>query len=529
MKKLITLLISFWVVTIQASPLTPLKLDHPQDTVRSFYEAMQDYKNGLKLGDDEKLARIQDAIRTLDLSNLPYDARFTDGKKSAIFLKEVIDRILVLDFDKIPTDPTLSRWRLKDTEITVSKVNDGDHAGEFLISSETVIRASEFYNKTKHLPYLNGSGLGAGFKEPAWKNYFPDWMKKKIGGLFNWQWIGVLVALLFGFIFKALAEFVVLIFKKMTSRKTESNRHQMILAIEKPIGLIAATAFWYVAIYSLDIDGLPLAILIGATKVTLSVSLVWAAYNLTDLVKNYLEHLTEKTENTLDDQLVPMVSRALKVFVLIFGILITIQNLGFNVMSLLAGLGLGGLAFALAAKDTAANLFGSLMIVFDRPFKVGDWVVTSGAEGTVVEVGFRSTRIRTFYDSLISIPNSVLANAKIDNMGQRNFRRIKASIGITYNTPTQKIESFVDGIKNILTKNSYVRQDNYQVWFNSYGSSSLDIMLYCFLQVPDWTSELEQKQGIYMDILKLAESLRVQFAFPTQSIYVESLPHPASQ
>ena len=136
------------------------------------------------------------------------------------------------------------------------------------------------------------------------------------------------------------------------------------------------------------------------------------------------------------------------------GILIVLQNMGVNVFSLLAGLGLGGLAFALAAKDTAANLFGSIMILTDRPFKIGDWVKMDGVEGTVEEIGFRSTRVRTFYNSLITIPNATIANVQIDNLGVRQYRRTTATLGVTYDTSMEKMNQFVEGIRKIIEGNA---------------------------------------------------------------------------
>ena len=147
-----------------------------------------------------------------------------------------------------------------------------------------------------------------------------------------------------------------------------------------------------------------------------------------------------------DGQLVPLVKKALRVSVVVMGLLVMFQKLGVEVVSVLAVLGLGGLAFALAAKDTCANLFGSVIILLDRPFHIGDQVIIGKTEGSVKSIGFRSARIRTFYNSVISVPNSVLANANIDNMGRREYRRIKAFLGATYDTPPAKIEAFIDGI-----------------------------------------------------------------------------------
>jgi MscS family membrane protein len=164
------------------------------------------------------------------------------------------------------------------------------------------------------------------------------------------------------------------------------------------------------------------------------------------------------------------------------------------------------------------------MILFDRPFQVGDWIIVGVAEGTVEEIGFRSTRLRTFYNSVISIPNSELMNAKVDNMGRRQYRRLRTTLRLTYDTPPAKLKAFVDGIKEIILKHPQTRKDYFHVVFNDYGPSSLDVMLYMFFEVPDWTEELLAREQVLTDILTLAESIGVSFAFPTQTLHIESMP-----
>jgi MscS family membrane protein len=259
-------------------------------------------------------------------------------------------------------------------------------------------------------------------------------------------------------------------------------------------------------------------------KVIFNFSVVWIAYNLSSLVGDFLQARAMKTDFELDDQLVPLISKTLRLLTLVIGVLMALENLNYNVMSVVAGLGLGGLAFALAAKDTAANIFGSMMILSDRPFRVGDWVKFRDVEGVIEEVGFRSTKVRTFYNSLISVPNSVVAQESIDNFGRRAYRRVKTNLGITYDTPPEKVEAFLEGLKNIVKANPRTRKDYYHVVFSGFGPSSLDIMLYFFLRVPDWSEELVERQNIYLEILRLANRIGVDFAFPTQSVHVESFP-----
>jgi MscS family membrane protein len=204
------------------------------------------------------------------------------------------------------------------------------------------------------------------------------------------------------------------------------------------------------------------------------------------------------------------------------GVIFVLQNMDVDVGSLLAGASLGGLAFTLAARDTVANLFGSISIFADRPFQVGDWVIIEGHEGVVEEVGMRSTRIRTFYSSLVSIPNSVVANAAVDNYGMRQFRRCMVTLGVTYGTTPAQMRAFVEGIRAILQANERVRKDAYEVSFRNFGASGLEVLLYFFFSTDTWSDELAQRENIFLEVLRLAEQLDVHFAFPTQTLHIES-------
>ncbi|MCB0349325.1 MAG: mechanosensitive ion channel, partial [Bdellovibrionales bacterium] len=208
------------------------------------------------------------------------------------------------------------------------------------------------------------------------------------------------------------------------------------------------------------------------------------------------------------------------VFVIIFGFLVMVQNFGINVMSLLAGLGLGGLAVALAAQDTCANFFGSVMILLDRPFRIGDIINVANIEGTVEDVGFRSTKIRTFYGSLITVPNAEMAKSHIDNLGVRKQRRVRFHLGVEYSTKPDSMKKFIEGVKTIIAANSLSDKDNITVAFDSYGDFSLNILLNFFLNVQDIKGELVEKEKILLEIYALADSLNVGFAFPTQTIHL---------
>ena len=274
----------------------------------------------------------------------------------------------------------------------------------------------------------------------------------------------------------------------------------------------------------LDFDSEVENVVNQVTSLVAAVGVLLVAYRAIDIFMDVLARRASKTETKLDDSLVPLLRTSLRLFVTFVGMLFVLQNLDINVSSLIAGLGLGGLAIALAAQDTVRNLLGGVTIFADKPFEVGDWVVVDGVEGTVEAVGFRSTRVRTFYNSLVSVPNGNLMDSGIDNMGQRRWRRYKTTLGVGYHTTTDQMQAFVEGIRAIIQSSPGMRKDYFIVEFHGFGATSLDVLLYCFIDAEDWNEELRTRHVLNLDIMRLAESLQVDFAFPTQTLHIAKMP-----
>lgn len=270
------------------------------------------------------------------------------------------------------------------------------------------------------------------------------------------------------------------------------------------------------------------ALRIGVRSMAI-LSIVLSVYRLVDVLGDRMAQKAEQTDSKLDDQLVPLVRKALKVLVVLSGFLFLLQNLDVNVGSLVAGLGIGGVAVALAAKDTIANFFGSLMIFIDRPFQIGDWVKIGDIEGIVEAVGFRSTRVRTFYNSLVTVPNAFFTESAIDNIGLREYRRLKTTLHLTYDTSPEQIQAFVEGIRAIILANPYSKKDYYEIHFNDFGAHSLDVMVYMFFKVESWSEELRERHNVLLEILRLAKELDVEFAFPTQTLHLDTVAAPTAQ
>lgn len=339
----------------------------------------------------------------------------------------------------------------------------------------------------------------------------------------NWKWLVLIGALILGVILRPLLQFVLKEVKLHNpwAKKFPNSFIAYLLRteIERPAAWTMITLLWFAVGDAIDLTEKFQNYYEHLLKAFLAVHLIRLVYHAVDALSSVLADLAAKTETTMDDHLVPFASKILKALVVILGFLIVLQSFGLNVMSLLAGLGLGGLALALAAQDTAANLFGSVTILLDVPCKIGDWVKVKDVEGTVEEIGFRSTRIRTFYNSLITIPNATMAKETIDNMGARPARRIRQVLSLTYETSPEKIEEFCDRVRYHIKQDPKVIPDTVVVNFNNFAASSLDVLMNFHIQVFTGPEELQHQQKIFNDVLKIAAEMKVDFAYPTQTVY----------
>ena len=229
----------------------------------------------------------------------------------------------------------------------------------------------------------------------------------------------------------------------------------------------------------------------------------------------------EKTESKLDDQLIPFATDSAKILAWIFGTFLIIGDVfDVNVTALAAGLGVGGIAIAMASKESLENLFGSFTIFLDQPFTVGDIVTVGHITGVVEKVGFRSTRIRTFDQSLVTVPNKKMIDAELDNLGMRPVRRAKFNIGLTYNTPKENIKSIVKEIQKMINEHPMTNSDG-RVRFMQFGASSLDIMIILYVNSTEWDDFINTREDINYKIMEIVQKNNSEFAFPSTSIYLE--------
>jgi MscS family membrane protein len=245
-------------------------------------------------------------------------------------------------------------------------------------------------------------------------------------------------------------------------------------------------------------------------------------HTLVKLYGNNVEELGNLLDINVDKILIPFFSKMIRFLILALAFVTICSNWGYDINGFIAGLGLGGLAFALAAKDLLANIFSGMVIIADRPFSIGDWIKTSDLEGTIADINFRSTKIRTFEHALVTVPNSNLINAPIINFTKREMRRITFNLGVTYDTPSYALKKCVDKIQYMLVQHPSIDNKTIFVKFDSFGESGLNIFMYFFTKTTIWEEYLNIKQDVNFQILKILEEENVRIAFPRTSHYFET-------
>ncbi len=316
---------------------------------------------------------------------------------------------------------------------------------------------------------------------------------------------------------------IVLVFLQRISKRTETFYDDRIIsALKHPIRflfVIVAFHVFFLLIYK------ETTFIKNVLDTLVVYTLFWAILNIVEALKELTYAATSKFNPDLSKEMGNFILAILKILIAGIGLAAILTVWGINVTALIASLGLGGLAFALAAKDTASNLFGSFALLADKSIRIGEWVKVGGVEGVVEDVGMRTTKIRSFEKTLITVPNQLVANQPIENFSRRGIRRIKMHIGLTYGTTSEQLLKIKADIEAMLRSHEGISQkDSLMVYFDSFGDSSLNIFIYCFTATANWAKYLEIREDVHVKIMQIVEANGSGFAFPSQSIYVESLP-----
>jgi MscS family membrane protein len=335
--------------------------------------------------------------------------------------------------------------------------------------------------------------------------------------------IAAILLFLFILLLRKLFTKIVLVFLQQMAKNTDTYYDDRVIsALKSPIRfafIIIALHLFFLLIFKES------ELIVNILDTLVVYTVFWAILAITEALREAIYKLTSKFNPDLSKEMGNFILTILKILIGGIGLAAILTVWGINVTALIASLGLGGLAFALAAKDTASNLFGSFALLADKSIRIGEWVKVGGVEGVVEDVGMRTTKIRSFEKTLITVPNQLVANQPIENFSRRGIRRIKMHIGLTYGTTSEQIIQIKNDIESMLKVHEGIsHKDSLMVYFDSFGDSSLNIFIYTFTATANWAKYLEIREDIHIRIMQIVEENGSSFAFPSQSIYVESLP-----
>jgi len=362
--------------------------------------------------------------------------------------------------------------------------------------------------------------------------WWSDWFFEPVFlGNEVWRWLALLGALLAAFVVGKVVSFMLARQGARMQKPGEpSALGQVLDSLSRPSVMVALAGGLYIAGTFMNLSYMTgtgprslQAFWHNVCRTIAVLAVAWTMFRLVTVLEIYLIRWTSKTRTQLDDQLVPLLRKTLRVFVVIIAALFIAQNIfRWDIGALIAGLGIGGLAFALAAKDMLSNFFGSVTIFADRPFQMGDRIIVQGYDGFVEEVGFRSTRIRTFFGHLVTVPNAVIASTPVENAGVRPYIRRNFEITVTYDTPPEKVQQAMDILRDMLTarKNKFPADLPGWVHFMNYNAASLGLAVTYWFGSTDWKEYLDFTSDFNLELLRRYNEAGIEFAFPTQTVYV---------
>lgn len=318
---------------------------------------------------------------------------------------------------------------------------------------------------------------------------------------------------------RLFSKYIIAIAVKITRKASAEYTTRILLAFEKPMQWFFVIVGIYIAAEYFPWIQQSNELFVNILRAWIVLLVGWGFYNLTSATSVLFSNINNRGKVKIDQILMPFISQGLRFIVIALTFSVFVSVFGFNISTFVAGLGLGGLAFALAAQDAISNLFGGIIILTEKPFTTDDWIITPSVEGTVEDITFRSTRVRTFDQGLVTVPNATLSNEPITNMSKMGKRQVSFDLRVTYDTPIAKIKNIVNQIDDLLKNNTDVHQETIFVAFNDYKENGVEIMIYFFTNTTNWGEYLDVREAMNFEILSILEEEEVSIAIPSRRVF----------
>jgi MscS family membrane protein len=540
-------LFALWLLASGASgqepahPLKPPDRSNPRAALKTFLDAgdavgtflSRDYMPTPTRAEFHRLVLLGDAaVKSLDLSEVPPASRLKSGRTAATALYETLSRISLPTPDQIPNADQLgrlagtntARWVVPNTEIALVRVQNGPQSGEFLFSPETVANAESFYERVRGVAYQRPVPLenvreimnrGGGWLVPsAWIQAMPAWLQNPLAGQAGWKWIAL------GLVLGLFALFLRLAHRLSHRGSLERPFRRALAQMALPAFFLLATpALAYLALVQINLRGGPASALELVATAVMYLAGAWIAWRFAPVVAEAAIASPNIPTDSVDAHLIRICTRLLGMVAGAVLLGLGADRLGIPVYGIVAGLGVGGLAIALAAQPTIENLIGGLSLFADKSIRVGDFCRCGTDEGTVETIGIRSTWIRGTDRTLTTIPNAALSKMSVVNFGRRDQTMMKAVIGVRYETTPEQLRYLLVKLRELLLGHPRINPDTARARFIGFGASSLDIEVFAYVKTIVRAEFLGVQEDIWLRVMDIVAQSGTGFAFPSQTLY----------
>lgn len=477
---------------------------------------------------------LNKAVQCLDLSRIPEIYREEIGRERTLLLKEILDRIPLPTSKDIPGAEEISanpipRWRIPGTEIRLERVNSGEQESYFLFSDVTVERIPFFYELVKYMPYKDEFTTTQGFFEwyndtpghlfpPKWSTLLPKWSMITVKSNTIWQWFSLVMIILLTTYFIALA---MGFFKSEKKDKDSEIKHGFLRLSFTTVSIAIAFTSRYLLDDVVNLTGGAMLLSTGFLTAFIWVLGSWIVFQISYLMAEMIILSPRVNSNSIDASMLRTSSQLLGIILSISFLVYGASQLGIPLASVITGLGVAGLAISLAAKPTVENVIGGITLFADKPVQVGDFCQFGNNTGTVIEIGIRSTKLRTIDRTVLSVPNAEFSQLQLKNISRRDKHLFEVAIGLRYETSMDQLRWTLTEIKEMLLAHPKVHHSPpVRVRFAGFGDYSLDVAARAFIQTREWEEFLAIKEDLLFRISKIVDESGSGFAFPSTTAYL---------
>lgn len=518
------------------NPLAPADTSSPRDTLNDFVTNIDKAAAAWQAGAPWQTVKHYGdlAFRAFDFSQLPRENRLVKELESVLYLKEILDRINLPPATEIPGDENVgdetkpvSHWTIPETSITIAKVTEGPRAGEYLFTADTVNQLQDLYESAKHLPYKPGAAeriLDRFLHSPgaivphSVNSALPEWSREIVLGEAIWQWLTLAVVLTGAWLLIRLLLHCGRRWDKHHRRVNTAKRFGIPVALLASVAILEGARI--VLVYGAKLQEGFWDVLSSLIMVLIFIGLSWFIVLTTGRIADAINQARKVKEGSIDSQMARVVLRLIGLLLLVCLILYAAGFFGVPLTPVVASLGVGGLAIALAVRPTLENIIGGLTLFADKPVRIGDYCRFGDEEGTVEAIGLRSTRVRKQDDTLVSLPNADFSQREIVSYAQVRQRLYRTTLGLRYETGAEQLRYVITKLREMLLGHPMVSPQKLHVRFHAFGAYSLDVEIFAYIKTAVWLEYLAVREDINFRIIDIVNDAGTGFAFPSQTAYL---------